>query len=87
MTAVLVLLVGITLIAGAIARWTRFHPLVVAALGGFPGSLIALLLPGETPTREGLAFAGIVYIVTTAVAALGAFMGWLRRKNIERSIQ
>ena len=85
MAAVAALLVAVGLIAACLGRWTRVHPLLIAALGGVPGGLVGLVLPGETPHREDWAFAAIVYVVTAVAAALGAFAGWLRRTNLERN--
>ncbi|MCH4892115.1 MULTISPECIES: hypothetical protein [unclassified Sphingomonas] len=85
MGAVAGLLIAIAVIAACLARWTRVHPLLIAALGGVPGGLVGLLLPGEVPHSMDWAFAGIVYTVTAVPAALGAFAGWLRRKTRERN--
>ena len=85
MGAVVALLAIIGVIAASLARWTRFHPVAIAALGGVPGSVIGVTLSGEAMRRETWMFAVIVYVVTTTPAALGAFLGWLRRDYVERN--
>ena len=65
----------------------RLHPLVErAAIGLLPAALGALTMAGCF--AEGamiLIVAGICLVAGGGIGALGAFGGWLRRMNMERT--
>ncbi|WP_326523426.1 hypothetical protein [Sphingomonas sp.] len=82
----LVLFVPLAIVGAVMGRWMRWHPLVIGgAIGVVPG-ILGLVAMSAFATDGGaiLLFAGGAYLIGTAVAALGAFCGWLRRKHIER---
>ena len=75
-------------LAGAAAgRWTRMHPLVAAlAVGAVPG-VLGMLAAAAFATEGGaiLLMGTFAWLLGSAAAAFGAFIGWLRRKHIERT--
>jgi hypothetical protein len=82
--ALTVLVVGLAMVGAGLARFTRVHPL---AIGGCLGLLLALpafVLAGAMMSDAALWLAAIVVMVGSVPAALGAFLGWLRRDHIDR---
>lgn len=84
--ASLPLAMAIALVAAALGRWTRWHPLVIAALVGLvPAVLAVFVMAGAFADGAAILAAGAaVYVVTGGFAAFGAFLGWLRRTHAER---
>ena len=77
-------MIAAALIAGLCARWTRL-PLLLPplVLGGLVAALafVAVGLFGSTAGPGAALLAGIVI---AWAAAMGMFLGWLRRKHVER---
>ena len=85
----LLLAVLLPIAAGAaLGRWTRWHPLLIgAAIAIVPGALGLLLSAAfSTDGAAILVTGGIWFLVGGLVSSFGAFLGWLRRKHIERNI-
>jgi hypothetical protein len=83
----IVFVLPLALVGAALGRWTRLHPLLVgAAIGLLPALLGTLMMAGFFADGAAIVvFAGIGFAVGGGVAALGAFGGWLRRMNVERT--
>ena len=74
-----------TALAGAgVARWTRWHPLLIGPLVAIPVAVLALLVAAGAMSPGALAVGGIAWLIAATAGALGAFLGWLRRKHIKR---
>ncbi len=79
-----VLAIGLVAVGAGLARFTRIHPL---AIGGCLGLLLALptfVLAGAMMSDAGLGVAAVVALIGGVPAALGAFLGWLRRDHKHR---
>jgi hypothetical protein len=78
-------LIIVAVLGAALARWTRLHPLLVAGIlalaGGGLGVVATVGFVGANPWPFGV----MAIIVFGFIGALGAFMGWLRRKHVERT--
>ena len=75
----------ITALAGAaLARWTRLHPLLVGALVAIPIAVLATAVAAATMSPAALGAGLVTWTVAAAIGGIGAFLGWLRRKHIER---
>ncbi len=76
----------LTLIGAALGRWTRWHPLVIAPVVGLLPGAFGMVAVAAFATDGAAILVGTAaaFLLGTGVSGLGAFMGWLRRKHIER---
>ncbi len=83
---ILLILILVVLVATVLGRWTRLHPLVIAGMTAvLPGALAMLVMAGMFADGSAMMFAGLAaYGIAGGVAGFGAFMGWLRRRHVER---
>jgi hypothetical protein len=83
----IVLALPLALVGAALGRWTRLHPLLAGAvIGLLPAALGALTMAGFFAGGATiLIVAGMCFVVGGGIGALGAFGGWLRRTNVERT--
>jgi hypothetical protein len=77
---VLIGLIIILTAAGSagIARWTRFHPLLIASIAGLPGAALGFLVAAVACSNP-IPLAAIGFVLIGGIGAFGAFLGWLRR--------
>jgi hypothetical protein len=81
----LILLIGIPALAGAaLCRTTRLHPLVAGLMIGIVGAALSTMVLAGIVGTNAFAVGPIVGLFPAAAAALGGFLGWLRRKHVER---
>jgi hypothetical protein len=81
------LFLPIALVGAGLGRWTRWPVLAIAALLGFiPGTLGLMAMAAFSDEgRAILLFAGAGFLMGGAIAAIGAFVGRLRRTHVERN--
>lgn len=72
------------LLGAGVARWTRLHPLLVGVVAGIPAGLLGFVIAAGAMSPAAIGFGAIVWLIAAATGAFGAFVGWLRRKNMER---
>ena len=77
----------LALVSAALGRWTRLHPLLAGAVIGLVPAVLGALTMAEFFAGGAtiLAAAGMCFVVGGGIGALGAFGGWLRRMNMERT--
>lgn len=75
------------LAGAALARWTHWHPLVIAGmLGSVPALLAMVAAAGTLADGATVLVAGaMAFVVAGAFAGFGTFMGWLRRAHVGRT--
>jgi len=71
---------------GAFGRWTRWHPLAIGTVVGLlPGALGAFaMMTFATEVGAILLFGALAFFIGSGLTTLGAYIGWLRRKHIEK---
>ena len=84
MELIAALAVGSALIAAPITRWAGVHPVAIAiVLGSLAMGATTVLAAGFMSPAALVAGAAIGFVVAIA-AGLGGFLGWLRKKHLEK---
>ena len=80
------ILFGLLTVAAAFAgaRFTRWHPLAIATLGALVWGWFGALGAAYFSSGEWMVIGVATFVVGLFPTGLGAFLGWLRRKHMER---
>ena len=82
------LIAPVAVIGTGFGRWTRWHPLAIGAAPGLLPGALGVLFAAAFATQCGaiLLFGAVAFVSGSWAAGVAAYVGWLRRKHIERNI-